>query len=213
MLAQGGDWGASVTTQIAVQNLGHCRGIHLNFPIVSPPAAAIANPTPADKIAFAARKRHAAHETGYSTQQSTRPQTLAYGLVDSPVAQCAWIVEKFHGWTDCDGHPENAVSRDELLDNVMLYWLSGSGASSARLYWESFRTALGAGLPPVSLPTAVSLFARELAQPPREWVEQRYTRLTYWNALAKGGHFAALEQPAAVRRGVANISPFARVRS
>src|SRR5438105_3270584 len=96
-------------------------------------------------------------DSGYSKQQSTRPQTLGYGLLDSPAAQCAWIVEKFWAWTDCDGHPENVLSRDELLDNVMLYWIPGAGASSARLYWESFR---GGSLDPVTAPTGVSVFPK-----------------------------------------------------
>jgi pimeloyl-ACP methyl ester carboxylesterase len=195
-LAQGGDWGAAVTTQIGVQNRGSCRGIHLNMPVAAPRSGAAANPTPEEKIAFAAMQYYAAQESGYSAQQSTRPQTIGYGLVDSPAAQCAWIIEKFQAWTDCDGHPENAISRDELLDNVMLYWLSGAGASSARLYWESFRSARGSKLEPVTLPTGCSLFAKELSRPPREWVAARYTDLVYWNELPKGGHFAAFEQPA-----------------
>lgn len=193
--AQGGDWGGAVTTQIGVQNRGHCRGIHLNMPIAAPTAAAQSNPTPADKAAFALMKRYTSEEAGYSAQQSTRPQTLGYGLVDSPAAQCAWIVEKFRAWTDCDGQPESVISRDELLDNVMLYWLSGAGASSARLYWESFGSARGGKLAPVDVPTGCSIFAKELSQPPRNWVAARYTNLVYWNELPKGGHFAAFEQP------------------
>ena len=194
--AQGGDWGAAVTTQIGIQNLGHCRGIHLNLPIATPRPGAAQNPTAAEKAAFAAIEHYRRWESGYSTQQSTRPQTLGYGLLDSPVAQCAWIIEKFWAWTDCAGHPENAVSRDRLLDNVMLYWLPGAGVSSARLYWESFRAFRGGELPRVTLPTGCSLFAKELSRPPRDWVERRYTPLVYWNELPRGGHFAAFEQPA-----------------
>lgn len=194
-VAQGGDWGASVTTQMGVQNLGACKAIHLNMPIAMRPTAAPAAPTAAEKRAFAAMQHYAAQEAGYSTQQRTRPQTIGYALVDSPVALCAWIIEKFRAWTDCDGHPENAISRDELLDNLMLYWLPRNGASAARLYWESFGRSLGAQLEPVNVPTGVSLFAKELSLPPREWVEKRYTRLRYWNEVAKGGHFAAFEQP------------------
>ena len=193
--AQGGDWGAAVTTQIGVQNRGHCRGLHLNLPIARPRPGAEESPTPAERKAFAAMNHYAKSEAGYSTQQSTRPQTIGYGLVDSPVAQCAWIIEKFWAWTDCDGAPENAVSRDELLDNVMMYWLPGAGASSARLYWESFRASFAADLPKVTLPTGCSQFAKELSVPPREWVERRYTNLVYWNELPRGGHFAAFEQP------------------
>ena len=114
-------------------------------------------------------------DSGYMKQQSTRPQTLGYGLVSSPVAQMAWIVEKFWSWMDCDGHPENVLHRDELLDNVMLYWATGSGASSARLYWESANTFGGGEF--VSLPTGIASFPLELMGAPR------------------GGHFAAFEQP------------------
>jgi epoxide hydrolase len=192
--AQGGDWGAAVTTQIALQNRGHCRAIHLNMPIAQPTPEALENPTAADKEAFAARERYMRAESGYASQQSTRPQTLGYGLADSPAAQAAWVVEKFWSWTDCNGHPENALRRDELLDNIMLYWLPNSGASSARLYWESFRGSLGDPTP-VKLPTGCSLYPKELSKPPRDWVERRYEKLMYWNELPKGGHFAAFEQP------------------
>ena len=194
--AQGGDWGAAVTTQIGVQNRGRCRGIHLNLPIALPRKDAALDPTPQERVAFAATQHYSAHESGYAVLQSTRPQTIGYALADSPVAQCAWIIEKFKTWTDNDGLPESAVSRDELLDNVMMYWLTGTGASSARLYWESFRASFGPDLPQVTVPTACSQFAKELAKPPREWVERRYPKLVYWNEIPKGGHFAAFEQPA-----------------
>jgi pimeloyl-ACP methyl ester carboxylesterase len=189
--AQGGDWGAAVTTDI-VRNVGNCVGIHTNFPIGRPPAAAMENPTDEDKIAFAALKQYRDVDSGYFKQQATRPQTLGYGLVDSPVAQLAWIVEKFWSWTDCDGHPENALSRDELLDNVMLYWATATGASSARLYWES-RAAFGPG-GRVELPTGVASFPKELSRPPRAWCEANYN-ITRWTTMPRGGHFAAFEQP------------------
>lgn len=195
-VAQGGDWGAAVTTMIGAQDRGRCRAIHVNMPIAPPPRGAADDPTPEARRAFARMQHYAKWEAGYSTQQSTRPQTLGYGLVDSPAAQLAWIVEKFHAWTDCDGHPETAVPRDALLDNVMLYWLPGAGASSARLYWESFRKSFGPDAKPIRLPTGVSQFAQELSLPPREWVERRYANVVYWNELPKGGHFAAFEQPA-----------------
>jgi len=131
-------------------------------------------------------------DSGYSKQQSTRPQTVGYGLVDSPSGQAAWIIEKFYQWTDCNGHPENAISRDELLDNVMMYWLSKSAASSARLYWESFKN------PPqdeVDIPTGCSIFPKEIVRPSERWIRKRFTNLKYYNELEKGGHFAAFEQP------------------
>lgn len=130
--------------------------------------------------------------TGYSKQQSTRPQTLGYGLADSPVGQLAWIVEKFWDWADCDGHPENAVSRDELLDNVMVYWVTNTAASSARLYWESFAVWGGGGR--VELPTGVAAFPGELLKAPRSWCEPAYN-ITHWTDMPRGGHFAAFEQP------------------
>ena len=198
--AQGGDWGSAVTTQIGRnggRGEGGCAAIHTNMPLGRPTAEAKANPTEADTAAFAGGKFYNDWDAGYSKQQSTRPQTLGYGLVDSPVGQLAWIVEKFWAWTDCghpEGHPENALSRDELLDNVMLYWLNGAGASSARLYWESFGAMAGSGK--VEVPTGVASFPREIVRAPRSWCEDRYT-ITHWTDMERGGHFAAFEQPEA----------------
>jgi pimeloyl-ACP methyl ester carboxylesterase len=189
--AQGGDWGAAVTTQIG-RNRGHCIAIHLNMPIARPAAGSGGDLTVDEQQALAAYAEHRQWGTGYSKQQSTRPQTLGYGLVDSPVGQLAWIVEKFWAWTDCDGHPENAVSRDELLDNVMLYWITGSGASSARLYWESFNSFITDGR--VELPTGVAAFPKEILRTPRRWCEAVYN-ITHWTTMPRGGHFAAFEQP------------------
>ncbi|MFY2858506.1 epoxide hydrolase family protein [Mycobacterium sp. THU-M104] len=189
--AQGGDWGAAVTTQIG-RNRGRCAAIHLNMPIGRPTAAALENPTEEERRALAALAEHRKWGTGYSTQQSTRPQTLGYGLLDSPVGQLAWIVEKFWAWMDCDGNPENVLTRDELLDNVMVYWVTGTAASSARLYWESFRS--WGNLDRVELPTGVAAFPGELLKPPRSWCEPVYN-ITHWTAMPRGGHFAAFEQP------------------
>ncbi len=125
-------------------------------------------------------------------QQSTRPQTLSYGLSDSPAGQLTWVLEKFWSWTDCDGHPENVLTRDELLDNVMLYWLPGNAASSARLYWESFRSA---PMDPVTIPVGCSIFPKEIFRTSKRWAEKRFAKLAYFNELTKGGHFAAFEQP------------------
>jgi pimeloyl-ACP methyl ester carboxylesterase len=190
--AQGGDWGAAVTTQIG-RNRGHCVGIHLNMPIARPAAGSGGGDfTEDEQRALAAFAEHQKWGTGYSKQQSTRPQTLGYGLVDSPVGQLAWIVEKFWAWADCDGHPENVLSRDELLDNVMLYWVTSSGASSARLYWESFNRFVTDGR--VDLPTGVASFPKEILRTPRRWCEAAYN-ITHWTTMPRGGHFAALEQP------------------
>ena len=190
--AQGGDWGSMVTTAIGVQDPEHCGGIHLNMPVAAPDPDTMSDLTTREQAALASLGNYDAQESGYSKQQSTRPQTLGYGLVDSPIGQAAWVLEKFWAWTDCDGHPENVLSRDELLDNVMMYWLPQTGASSARLYWESFAT------PPVEeveIATGCSIFPKEIIRCSRRWAEKRFRNIVYWNELSKGGHFAAFEQP------------------
>jgi epoxide hydrolase len=190
--AQGGDWGSMVTASLARQDPEHVVGIHLNMPVVGRDAMSMEDLTAAEQETLGHMAEFQKWETGYSGQQSTRPQTLGYGLADSPAGQAAWIVEKFKAWTDCDGHPENILTRDELLDNVMLYWLPGNGASSARLYWESYRDI---DLSVVSAPTGCSIFPKEVIRLSRRWAEKRFTDLRYWNELDRGGHFAALEQP------------------
>ena len=190
--AQGGDWGSAITTQIGRENRGQCAGIHINMPLGAPTEEAMANPTAADQDAIAAQQEYQQWDSGYSTQQRTRPQTLGYGLVDSPVGQMAWIVEKFWKWTDNDGSPEDALTRDEMLTNVMLYWLPGCGASSARLYWESFGAFRDRK--PVEVPTGAASFPREIIKAPRSWCEASYN-LTHWTDMPRGGHFAAFEQP------------------
>ncbi len=191
--AQGGDWGAAVTTMIGAQNKGNCEAIHVNMPIGAPSKEAMENPNEADKRAFAALQYYQEWDSGYSKQQSTRPQTVGYGLVDSPVGQAMWIIEKFWAWTDCDGHPENALTKDEMLGNVMLYWLTSTGASSARLYWQSFGRF--AEMSDVEMPAGCSMFPKEVLPIGRSWAEQRYKNIVHWNELDKGGHFAAFEQP------------------
>ena len=190
--AQGGDWGSAVTTAIGASGDPSVAGIHLNMVTVRPTPEDVANATEAEKAALADLKRHSDEGTGYSKQQSTRPQTLGYALVDSPVGQAKWIYEKFHEWTDCNGVPENALTRDEMLDDIMIYWLTGTGASSARLYWESFGAFGGQK---VTVPTGCSIFPKEILRPSRRWAEKSYTNIIHWNELDRGGHFAALEQP------------------
>ncbi len=203
--AQGGDWGAAVTTAIGRQDTAHCIGIHLNMVPAWPRRADMENLSEAESASLAALQEHDHWGTGYSKQQSTRPQTLGYGLVDSPAGQAAWILEKFWAWTDCDGHPENILSRDELLDNVMLYWLPAAAASSARLYWESYADF---GADPVTVPMGAAIFPKEIIRPSRRWAESRYTDIRQWSELARGGHFAALEQPEAL---VTDIRSFFRL--
>jgi epoxide hydrolase len=191
--AQGGDWGSSVTTQIGVQNLGHCAGIHVNMAVAFPgPDDDMASLTEAETAALGKAFYYQDKGSGYSKQQSTRPQSLGYGLVDSPSGQLAWILEKFWEWTDNNGHPEDALGRDEMLDNVMMYWLNGAGASSARLYWESFGSFTGNV---VNIPSGISQFPKEIFSCSRRWAERSYTDIRHWGELDRGGHFAAFEEP------------------
>jgi epoxide hydrolase len=193
-VAQGGDWGAMVTTATGLQDREHCAAIHLNMVIATPDPATMADLTEREKSALAGMQHYGEWDSGYSKQQSTRPQTVGYGLTDSPAGQAAWILEKFWAWTDCDGHPENVLTRDELIDNLMLYWLPATAASSARLYWESFRMP---NLAEVPIPAGASIFPKEIFRASRRWAEKRFTNLIHWNELPKGGHFAAFEQPEA----------------
>ena len=193
--AQGGDWVAAITIAIGKQNRGSCKGIHVNMPFAPPTKEAIENPSDRDKLAFEGLNYYQEWGSGYSKQQSTRPQTLGYGLADSPIGQASWIIEKFYEWTDCDGHPENILNKEELLDNIMFYWLTKSASSSARLYWESFGSFGGNPEEKLLIPVGCSIFPKEISRTPRSWAEQVYSNIVYWNELEKGGHFAAFEQP------------------
>ena len=201
--AQGGDWGAGVSIALGTRHPTHCVGIHLNMVMrthMAIPNLYAENPdwTAEEQDAVERLKYFVQWGTAYNRQHSTRPQTLGYGLTDSPAGQAAWILEKFREWTDCDGHPENALSRDELLDNVMLYWLNANATSSARLYWETFSpTAGGAAAKPapVTVPTGVAKFPAEIVPPVRSWSEPFFDDLRHWTVMPRGGHFAAFEQP------------------
>jgi pimeloyl-ACP methyl ester carboxylesterase len=189
--AQGGDWGAAVTTCLAQQHPDPLVGIHLNLLRALPPKGQTEF-TSAEQEAIATGLHYQRWEAGYSTQQSTRPQTVGYALNDSPAGQCAWILEKFWAWSDCDGDPVGFFGADKLLDNITLYWLTGTATSSARLYWESFRSFRTSD---VKVPVGASMFPKEILQVPRHWAEQAYPDLRYWNEPDRGGHFAAFEQP------------------
>ena len=197
--AEGSDWGTSVSALIGQRDPDHVAGIHLMPPLASPDPATFDDLTDAERAALASLEHAAEWESGYSTEHATRPQTIGYALADSPVALCAWIVEKFWAWTDCDGHPENVLTTDELLDNLMLYWLPRTGASSARLYWESIAKVneliAGSVHDVVEVPTGCSIFPKELQRPSRRWAEKRFLDIRHWNELDRGGHFAAFEQP------------------
>ncbi|MEU6739261.1 epoxide hydrolase family protein [Streptosporangium sandarakinum] len=197
--AQGHDWGTSVTASIGRQAPDHVAGIHLTPPLAPPDPATFGDLTDAERAAIADLERAGRQEDGYSLEQSTRPQTIGYGLVDSPALLCAWIVEKFRSWTDCDGHPENVLTRDEIIDNLMFYWLPGTGASAARLYWESFerirRVFTDEVTDTVTVPAGCSIFPKENPRPSRRWAARRFTDIRHWGEPDRGGHFAAMEQP------------------
>jgi len=189
--AQGGDWGAMVTTSLAQQDPGHVAGIHLNM-VLGFPGPDGGEMTETEKAAIAALEHYQRYDSGYSKQQSTRPQTVGYALVDSPIGQCAWILEKFWAWTDTGGDPVGVLGADRVLDDVMLYWLPATAASSARMYWESFHSP---PLGPVSVPMGASVFPKEIFRASRRWASRQYSDIRYWGEPAVGGHFAALEQP------------------
>ena len=195
-VAQGGDWGAIISQSMAITEVGDCKAIHLNMPIVMPDPETMNELSENEQSALAAMNYYNEWDSGYSKQQSTRPQTVAYGLSDSPVGQMSWIIEKFYSWTDCvqEGEKklESVLTKDELLDNVMIFWLTNSSASSARLYWESFNNP---NFDPINTPTGCSQFPKEIFQCSRRWAEKRFSNLIYWNELDRGGHFAAFERP------------------
>lgn len=206
--AQGGDWGSAVTCVLGDTHPDEVVGIHLNMPTVMLPPPGD-DTTEQERRNFDDFQWHQQWGTGYQHLQATRPQTLGYGLVDSPVGQLAWVVEKFWAWTDCAtpdgvGDPYTIFTRDQLLDNATVFWATATGASSGRLYWESAGPAaladpanaaiLATG--EITVPTGCSVFPREIRRPSRRQAETRFTNLHYWNEPARGGHFAAFEQPA-----------------
>lgn len=214
-VAQGGDWGAVVTDVLGRHAPEGLAGIHVTSllgAIERPPAPdtqttvppEVANalkngePSPAslsaeETIAYDASKNFAAGGSGFRAIMGTRPQTIGYSLADSPAGLAAWFYEKFAEWTDTDGEPERVLTKDDMLDDVTLYWLTNTAASSARIYWENNAHKTTAG--EVSIPAAVSRFPKEIIPLPRSWAERAYPNLVYFNELDKGGHFAAWEQP------------------
>lgn len=197
--AQGGDWGSIITTSMGTHQTDNgVLGIHVNLAICSAEAlleiAGPEGPNEQEQAQLGLFETYLNWENGYSQEQSTKPQTLGYGLTDSPVGQLAWILEKFYVWTDCNGHPENVVSRDKLLDNISVYWFTQTAASSARLYWESYKK-LFEDFSPVKAPTAYAAFQKDVFVMTERWAKTRYPDLRYFNEPPKGGHFAATEQP------------------
>jgi pimeloyl-ACP methyl ester carboxylesterase len=192
-VAQGGDWGSLVTTMIGEKAPPELLGIHLNAVVAWPAEAEMANLSPDEQRLIDDFTRFQAEGSGYSAIQSTRPQTLGYGLADSPMGLAGWIFEKFVDHTDCGEDLLSLLDYDELIDNIMFYWLPGTGASSARIYWESFGSFFGPT--PVEVPTACSLFLGDVLCPPRHWAERKYPNIVHWRTIEPGGHFAAFEQP------------------
>ena len=193
--AQGGDWGALVTTNLGVLDAPHLAGIHLNMPMALPQPDT-SGLTDAEKADLADGERWMQEESGYQKIQGSKPQTLGYSLMDSPAGLAAWIVEKFRAWSDCDGHPENVFTRDQLLTNISVYWFTGTITSSMRLYYEVFKGGrVGFLGKRIEVPTGVARFPKEIYRFPRAWVEKHY-HVTHWTNMPRGGHFAAMEQPA-----------------
>ena len=173
-------------------------------PLAPPDPATLDDLTGAEWAALATLREADEWGSGYSAQQSTRPQTVGYGLVDSPAALCAWIVEKFWSWTDSGGDLHRVITRDELLDNLMLYWLPGTGASSARLYWESLRQVnewiSGSAGAPVTVPTGCSVFPKELQRPSRRWAERRFGEHPVLERARQGRPLRGVRAAGVVRR-------------
>ncbi|MDB3899303.1 epoxide hydrolase 1 [Luminiphilus sp.] len=195
--AHGGDWGSIVTQAILLQETTGCLSGHCTLPIVMPDETTLENLQAEEIDALESFQFYNEWDSGYSKIQSTRPQTLGYSLADSPAGQMAWIVEKFAFWMDCETngvrHPENVLSKDTMLDNVMLYWATNSAASSARLYWESFNTP---NLSPIQRKMGLSVFPKEIMRTSERWARTRFKNLVHFEQrFEKGGHFAALEVP------------------
>lgn len=192
---QGGDWGSSISRFVAINDASHVAGLHLNFCLAGPPPGA-KDPnegvTPAELERSRARQAFFDNERGYFLEQSTKPQTIGYSLDDSPAGLAAWIVEKFRSWSDVDGVVEKKFTKDELLTNIMVYWVTQSGASSARIYYENQRAKPAQKR--VEVPTACAVFPKEISIAPRRWVEAQYN-VTRWTEMPRGGHFAAMEEP------------------
>ncbi len=206
-VSQGGDWGSVVADVMARQAPPGLLGIHVNMPATVPAdlAKAINNGDPApaglspkEKAAFDSLSTFFTKNAGHGAMMVTRPQTVGYGLSDSPAGLAAWMYDKFAQWTYSGGEPERSLTKDEMLHDIMLYWLTNSAISSARLYWENNNDNFSAAAQKtadISIPVAVTVFPGEIYRAPKSWTEQSYHQLIYFNEVDKGGHFAAWEQP------------------
>jgi len=201
--AQGGDWGSFISSALGHRYPQRVTGIHINLLPVRRDPSMLSNPDAQEKAYLAQLNNFLKEETGYQWIQGTKPQTLAFGLTDSPAGLAAWIVEKFHAWTDNKGSPEDAVSRDEMLANISLYWFTGAIGSS---FWPYYARMHGPWPIPdgeaVRVPTGYAEFPREILSPPRSLAARAFTDIRRWTRMEKGGHFAALEQPEALAHEV-----------
>jgi microsomal epoxide hydrolase len=196
--AQGGDWGSFVTSRLGYDHPDRLIGIHLNLMPVRRDPAMVANPTPEEKKYLHDLSVFLKEETGYQWIQGTKPQTLAFGLTDSPAGLAAWIVEKFWRWSDCGGDLEAAFSKDALLANISLYWFTGAIGSS---FWPYYARMHGPWPIPdggITVPTGYAEFPHEILSPPRSLADRVYTDIRRWTVMPRGGHFAAMEQPEAL---------------
>lgn len=206
-VSQGGDWGAVVADAMGRQAPEGLLGIHVNMPATVP--ADIANalkngdPAPAglsdkEKAAYASLNKLYTRGAGYAGMMVTRPETLGYGLTDSPVALASFFMDKFNDWTYSGGNAEKSLTKDEILDDITLYWVTGTAASAAQLYWENNNNNFNAveqKTNEIKVPVAITVFPGEIYQAPKTWAERAYPNLTYYNEVKKGGHFAAWEEP------------------
>lgn len=197
--AQGGDWGAAVTTALGFKAPPGLVGIHLNMAMFQPTVEERSEATPEEQAMLDAAQRYDRLFSGYYKLQNSRPQSIGFSLADSPVGLAAWIYALFQDVSDSGGDPESVFTLDGMLDDIMLYWLPNTGASSARLYWEAMQEMTRGGMPTVPMPTpaGISMFPGEQLRLSRRWAGRRFANLVHFNELERGGHFAALEQPEA----------------
>lgn len=196
-VAQGGDWGAAVTMALGYKAPPGLAGVHLNMVMFQPTENEIRDATPAEQAMLASARRYDQQFSGYFKLQGSRPQSIGFSLADSPVGLAAWIYALFQDVSDSGGNPESVFGLDALIDDIMLYWLSNTGASSARFYWEGMHEMMSGGMPrtPMHIPAGISMFPGEQIRLSRRWAESRFDTLLHFNEPERGGHFAALEQP------------------
>lgn len=200
--AQGGDWGAFVASRLGAVHADRLIGIHLNLLAVRRDPKMLSNPTPEQQQYLRELEVWTREETGYQWIQGTKPQTLAFGLNDSPAGLAAWIVEKFRSWSDCGGDLDSVFTMDQLLADISLYWFTGAIGSSFWLYYARMHGPWPIPEGGVKVPMGYTEFPREILRPPRSVAERTYTDIRRWTTMPRGGHFAAMEQPEALAREI-----------